>query len=161
MTWCSNGAITCDRCGHFCRPVDSFAPFGGTGSEGLDPPEDEHVCARCWPEFKERWKRSFASGVTSGDWVKSRAETEAAAEAGLEWVGSTGFVDLRTEGDVHYRYILTSEISFYVPYLEWHAEHPRHWFNLRESHNCLRCGVDWQTGHDAGTEYCHQVVARV
>jgi hypothetical protein len=60
-----------------------------------------------------------------GEWVKSRAEREAATEAGLEWVHSSGFVDSRTEKDIHYRYIRTDEKEHYVPYLQWHKDHPR------------------------------------
>lgn len=127
MTWCINGAVTCDLCGHFCKPVDSFAPFGGRGPEGLDPPEDEHVCAKCWPDFKAKWVRRFSDGhlLYGGDWHKSRAEVESATEAGLEWVHSSGFVDARTGRDVLYGYIRTAEKDHYVPYLEWYKEHPR------------------------------------
>jgi hypothetical protein len=127
MTWCRNYAIICDECGHFCSPkdFDVWAPFGGTGPDGLDPPEDSHICARCWPEVKARWAAAFARGSVRGDWVKSRAEREAAAEAGLEWVHSTGFVDARTGRDIHYRYIRTDEKEHYVPYLEWCKEHGR------------------------------------
>ena len=125
MTWCANGAVICDRCGLFCRPVDSFAPFGGRGPEGLDPPEDEHLCAKCSLIVQDEWARRFAAGHVSGDWHKSRAEQKAAKEAGLEWVHDSGFVDERTGKDVHYRYIRTAEKAHYVPYLEWHKAHPR------------------------------------
>lgn len=125
MTWCANGAVICDHCGHFCRPVDSHAPFGGTGPEGLDPPEDEHVCAKCWPALKEGWVRRFAAGHLGGEWHKSDAEVEAAREAGLEWVHQNGLVDTRTNRDVLYRYIRTVERDYYAPWLEWRKDHPR------------------------------------
>lgn len=115
MSWCANGAIICDGCGHFCKPVDSWTPFGGTGDEGLEPHDPSHLCSRCWPGFKAKWARAFAKGSVYGDWQKSDAETEAATEAGLEWVGTSGLVDVRTDKYVHYRYIRADEKEHYVP----------------------------------------------
>lgn len=157
MSWTKNYHIRCDMCGAFCNPVDSFVPFGCSDPENPEPYPEEHICINCWPIFLlDMWEAYKRTGRLHGDWQKSRAERAIAKRAGLEWVHSSGFVDLRTELDVLYSYILTSEKMFYEPYLDWHKEHPRHDFWLRESPNCRRCGCDWKTGHTRGTEYCHQ-----
>jgi hypothetical protein len=127
MSFTRNNRIICDECYLFCsyEGLDYHASFGGTGPEGLDEPEMEHVCAKCWPKYKQGWLDHLTKSV-SGDWAKSRAEEEAAKELGLEWVHSGGYVDSRDEKEVHYRYIKTSEKEHYVPYLEWFRLHPRY-----------------------------------
>jgi len=161
MAWTKNGTPICDHCGKFCIVADEQQSFGGTGPEGLDPYDPEIYCKDCAKWLYEDWNRHFSNGGRSGDYGKSRAESKAAKEHGLIWLHSSGCVDLRTERDVMYQYILESEREHYAPYLDWHKEHPRHNYNLRESKNCLRCGADWKTGHTQGTEYCHQVKVKV
>ncbi len=157
MSWTKNNLIRCDGCGLFCTPVDSLNVFGQASYDPPEPYDPEDYCLRCAYELYLKWDKHFAGGGRSGDWVKSKAEQWAAEKYNLEWVHSSGFVDLRTELDVGYCYILKSEKRFYEPHLDWHGTHPRHNFNLRESQNCLRCGADWKTGNTQGTRYCHQV----
>ena len=147
----------CSECGLFVGyDADNYTPFGGTGFEGLDPHDPEYLCNKHSKAEYKRLLKAYRGSYRGGDYLKSKAEIRAAREAGLEWVHSTGFVDLRTERDVSYCYILASDKKFYEPYLDWHAKHPRHDFWLPESKNCRRCGADWKTGHTSGTEYCHQ-----
>lgn len=159
MSWTANNCIRCDMCGAFCNPVDSFTPFGQPDPEVMEPYPEEHICINCWSIFLlDMWESYKRTDTLRADWQKSRAEQAIAKRVGLEWVsGSNGFVDLRTEEDVHHTYILKSEKEHYAPYLEWHAKHPQHDFWLPESENCRRCGADWKTAHTKGTEYCHQI----
>ena len=148
----------CVRCGVFVGwDADNSTPFGCADPENPEPPDPEYLCRKHEQDEYKILLRRYKEGYRGGDWQKSRAETKAAKRAGLEWVHSDGFVDLRTELDVHYQYILTSEKAFYEPSLVWHANHPQHDFWLPESPNCRRCGADWKTAHTRGTEYCHQV----
>ena len=160
MAWTKNGTPICNHCCRFCIPADTAQPFGGTGPEGLDPYDPEFYCKDCTKWLADKWDSHFKKGGRSGDHGKCNAETEAAKKNGLVWVHSSGLVDLRTERDILYGYILETELGYYEPYLDWHAKHPRHNFNLRESKDCLRCGADWKTGHTTGTEYCHQVTRK-
>ena len=150
----------CVRCGLFVSyDADNYTPFGTKDYDMMEPHDPEYLCAEhSEAKYKHLLKR-YRDGYRGGDWQKSKAEVRAAKEAGLEWVLSSGFVDLRTEQDVSYRYIIKNEKKFYEPYLDWHGKHPRHDFWLPESKNCRRCGADWKTGHTKGTEYCHQYSA--
>jgi len=152
----------CIECGVFVNyDADQYTPFG-TKSEGYYGPEPydaEYLCDKHSEKLYRKLLAGYKDGRRSGDWQKSRAEIRAAKEAGLEWIHSSGLVDLRTERDVNYQYIVKSERKFYQPYLDWHKAHPKHDFWLKESPNCRRCGADWKTAHTQGTEYCHQYQA--
>lgn len=113
--------IRCERCGKFCIPFDQRTPFGCPDPEYPEPYDPSYYCESCAKPMKEMWLAHFKRGNRSGDWQKSYAEKEAAKECGLEWVHETGFVDSRTEKDVHYRYIQKDEKHFYVPFLEFYA----------------------------------------
>ena len=121
----------CAECGLFVSyDADNYTPFGSQGYDGLEPLDPEYLCAEHSEAEYEKLLKSYKDGYRSGNWNKSRAETRAAKKAGLEWVHSSGYVDLRTEQDIHYGYIKKSEKRFYEPYLDWHKEHPRHDFCL-------------------------------
>ena len=86
----------CSECRKFCRPVDSYTPFGSQGPEGLEPLDEEYTCKKCFPKVKKGWIKNFKNGGRYGDYQKSRAEMEAAEECGLAWVSSGGIGILGT-----------------------------------------------------------------
>ena len=80
--------IICSKCNKPCRPFDSYILFGSQGPEGLEPLDEEYICEKCFPKVKKEWIKNFKHGGRDGDYCKSRAESEAAKECGLAWVGS-------------------------------------------------------------------------
>lgn len=111
--------IKCGYCGRFCIPTDSETPFGCADPEDPEPYDPTFFCDRCTTRLETSWEEAFARGSRSGDWMKSDAEMKAAKMAGLEWVHENGLVDTRTGNEVYYRYIVTAEKHFYVPFLEY------------------------------------------
>lgn len=98
MSVTQNGKVICDVCGRFCSlPVDSWTPFGCADPEAPEPYDPSHICKKCFPEVKKDWVKRFKLGYRGGNWQKSRAESEAAKECGLVWVGSSGVGMLGTK----------------------------------------------------------------
>jgi len=89
--------IICDECGLFCKPYDSYTPFGCADHDYPEPYDPSHICKKCFPKVKKKWIETFKNGSRYGDWGKSRAEAEAAKECGLKWVGSGGIGTLNTK----------------------------------------------------------------
>lgn len=79
--------MRCTFCGKFLKIAeDSYTPFGAQGPENLDPLDEEFVCKKCWPGFKQSWIEYFKGGFRYGDYQKSRAERQAAKECKLVWI---------------------------------------------------------------------------
>lgn len=121
MSITQNGRIRCDDCGLFCAwdDFDDYTPFGCDDPENPEPYDPSHLCGRCSEKKYLKLLQAFKEGRRWGDWQKSKAEVRAANDAGLEWVGSTGYVDTRTYAEVRYQYIVAAEKSFYEPYVEF------------------------------------------
>jgi hypothetical protein len=76
-------------CGRFCRPADEQRHFGCADPTDPEPYDPEFYCEACAVKLKDEWAREFSKGHIYGCWEKSRAEIEAAKEAGLVWVGNS------------------------------------------------------------------------
>ena len=126
--------ITCDECGLFCRPYDSYTPFGCQGPECLEPLDPLHICKKCFPKVKKRWIEEFKNGYRDGDWEKSRAEMEAAKECGLKWVYSGGIGILGTPYFIDQNQYISKQLFDRIvklPYYGW----------------CMVCGAKRKGGY--------------
>lgn len=116
----------CEDCGLFVAwGADNETPFGTKNYEDPEPLDPIYFCNKHARLYYKKLLEAYRNGSRWGAYIKSKAEVRAAKEAGLEWVHSGGYVDSRSERDVHYTYILKAEKHHYVPYLEWYAKHPR------------------------------------
>ena len=89
--------LICDECGLFAkqdRSTDRRTSYGCADPEAPEPYDPTHICERCWPKYKAGWEAAFDRNPDAvafrGDWQKSRAEQEAAADRGLIWLGGDG-----------------------------------------------------------------------
>lgn len=87
MSWTKRNSIICDMCGLFCRPVDSYTPYGCSNYDAPEPLDEEHICKKCEIKLKKQWLVSLKHG-RYGDWQKSKAEIWAAKKLGLIWDNS-------------------------------------------------------------------------
>lgn len=86
----------CHQCYKFCKyeDLDSFTPFGCASYDPPEPFDPTMICKSCSEELKEYYAKQFAKGnYKIGCWQKSRAEHEAAKEAGLVWIGNSSSVE--------------------------------------------------------------------
>jgi hypothetical protein len=84
----TTSAIKCTMCAKFCRPADSQRHFGCSDPTDPEPYDPEFYCGFCAMKLKREWEWGFQNGHRYGCWEKSKAEIEAAKEAGLVWVGN-------------------------------------------------------------------------
>jgi len=128
--------IRCDECGLFCRPYDSYTPFGCADAESPEPYEPSHIlCKKCFRIVKKKWLDKFKNGQRMcGDWQKSRAELEASEECNLIWVGANSVGILGTQYSIKpFQYV---EKGLYnrmnkLPYYGW----------------CMKCGKERKNGY--------------
>ncbi len=100
----------CDECGLFCKPYDTYTPFGCSSYDPPEPLDPLHICKKCFKKVKDSWIKGFKKGSKSGDWQKSRAEQEAAKECRLKWIHSSGVGMLGTKDFADpYQYISKKE----------------------------------------------------
>ncbi len=143
----SKNTIRCERCGLFCRPFDTYTPFGCSSYDPPEPLDPSHICKKCSSGYKQEWAEWFKNGSRFGDWQKSRAEIEAAKECGLSWVGSGGHGMLGTKDFADsYQYISKEEYNRLskFPYYGY----------------CKTCGSERKGGY-CSSEECEQSFTRV
>lgn len=79
----------CHHCGIFSKyeEMDSYTRFGCSSYNPPEPHDPVFICKKCSHKLKEDFADSFKKGYyRTGDWQKSKAEIEAAKEAGLVWI---------------------------------------------------------------------------
>jgi len=102
--------IKCDHCGKFCKPYDSYTPFGCRCYDPPEPYDPTVICKKCYENLKADWLKRFKKGeLQYGNWQKSKAEMEAAKECGLIWIHSNGIGKYGTKEYKIYCYVTQEE----------------------------------------------------
>ena len=101
--------IRCASCGLFCVPDDECTPFGCKNYDYPEPLDPDYYCKNCFSRHKDSWYQGFISGNMYGHWQKSRAEQEAANDAGLIWIHSNGIGKYGTKEHKMYCYVTQEE----------------------------------------------------
>lgn len=123
MSWTKRNTLICDECGKFCsiQKADEYTLYGSRSYEDPEPLDPMHICQKCFPKVKEDFIKQFRAGNRGGDWMKSRAEKEAAEECGLVWSNGIGVLGSKKKWEDPHKYITKERYNELkdLPYYGW------------------------------------------